>query len=44
MSSFLARFFTDADTTGPMILAELNNDARDAGIRMGSAQFSRRSW
>ena len=39
--SFLSKYFTDADTTGAMILSELNNTAHDAGIRMGSAQFSR---
>lgn len=37
---FLGKYFTDANTTGPMILSELNAAARDAGIKMGAAQFS----
>jgi Tfp pilus assembly protein PilO len=38
--NFLNKYFSDARTTGPMIVAELNATARDAGIKMGAAQFS----
>ncbi len=37
---FLGKYFSDAATTGPMILSELNTAAREAGIKMGAAQFS----
>ena len=37
---FMSKYFSDARTTGAMILAELNQTARDAGIHMGAAQFS----
>src|SRR5438067_5834787 len=38
---FLAKYFTDVDTTGAMILSELNTTAKEAGIKMGAAQFNR---
>jgi Tfp pilus assembly protein PilO len=37
---FMGKYFSDARTTGPMIVAELTATARDAGIHMGAAQFS----
>lgn len=37
---FMGKYFSDARTTGAMIVSELNQTARDAGIRMGAAQFS----
>lgn len=37
---FLGKYFTDPATTGAMILSELNTAAREAGIKMGTAQFA----
>jgi Tfp pilus assembly protein PilO len=37
---FMNKYFSDARTTGAMIVAELNQTARDAGVHMGAAQFS----
>jgi Tfp pilus assembly protein PilO len=37
---FLNKYFSDPETTGVMILSELNTAARDAGIKMGAAQFT----
>jgi len=39
--NFLDKYFTDTQTTAAMILTELNSTARDAGIKMGQAQFNR---
>jgi Tfp pilus assembly protein PilO len=38
---FLAKYFTESETTSAMILIELNEAARQAGIRMGPGQFDR---
>jgi type IV pilus assembly protein PilO len=38
---FLDQYFTDGQTTAALILTELNSTARDAGIKMGQAQFNR---
>src|SRR3954452_3714607 len=38
---FLDKYFTDSHTTAAMILTELNSTAREAGIKMGQAQFNR---
>jgi Tfp pilus assembly protein PilO len=38
---FLGQYFTDEATTSSIILAELTKTAKDAGIRMGTAQWSR---
>jgi len=38
---FLDKYFTDSQTTAALILTELNSTARDAGIKMGQAQFNR---
>src|SRR3954453_10659234 len=38
---FLDKYFTDTQTTAAMILTELNTTAREAGIKMGQAQFNR---
>ncbi len=38
---FLGQYFTDEGTTSSVILAELTETAKEAGIRMGTAQFSR---
>lgn len=38
---FLGKYFTDESTTGPTILAELNQTAKEAGIKMGQATFNR---
>jgi Tfp pilus assembly protein PilO len=37
---FLSKYFTDPATTGVMIVSELNNAAKEAGIQMGAAQFT----
>jgi len=37
---FLSKYFTDPATTGVMIVSELNNAAKEAGIQMGTAQFT----
>jgi len=37
---FLNQYFTDTRTTSSLILAELNQAARDAGIKMGQATFN----
>jgi Tfp pilus assembly protein PilO len=37
---FLAKYFTDSDTTSAMILTELDQASRAAGIKMGQAQFT----
>jgi len=39
--NFLDKYFTDTQTTAAMILTELNTTAREAGIKMGQAQFNR---
>src|SRR3954470_18418491 len=39
--NFLDKYFTDSQTTAAMILTELNSTAREAGIKMGQAQFNR---
>jgi type IV pilus assembly protein PilO len=38
--AFLNKYFTDAGSNGAMILTELNQAAKDAGIKMGQATFS----
>jgi Tfp pilus assembly protein PilO len=38
---FLDQYFTDEGTTSSVILAELTQTSKEAGIRMGTAQFSR---
>lgn len=38
---FLAKYFTAMDQTAAMILAELDATAKQAGVRMGPAQFDR---
>jgi Tfp pilus assembly protein PilO len=38
---FLDKYFTDSQTKAALILTELNSTARDAGIKMGQAQFNR---
>jgi type IV pilus assembly protein PilO len=37
---FIAKYFTDTDTTSAMILTELDQASRSAGIKMGQAQFT----
>jgi len=39
--NFLNKYFTDSQTTAALILTELNTTARDAGIKMGQAQFNK---
>ena len=39
--AFLGKYFTDTSTTGAMIVTELNQAARDAGIKMGQATWNR---
>jgi type IV pilus assembly protein PilO len=38
--AFLTKYFTDTGSTGAMILTELNQAAREAGIKMGQVTFS----
>ncbi len=38
--TFLTKYFTNTGTTGAMILSELNQSAREAGIKMGQATFN----
>ncbi len=38
--SFLGKYFTDTQSTGALILSELNATAHEAGIKMGQAQLS----
>jgi type IV pilus assembly protein PilO len=38
---FLLKYFTELEQTAAMILTELDASARQAGIRMGAAQFDR---
>ncbi len=37
---FEGQYFTDTSTTAAMILTELNQAVRDAGIKMGQATFT----
>jgi len=39
--NFLNKYFTDSQTTAALILTELNTTAREAGIKMGQAQFNK---
>ncbi len=39
--SFLGKYFTDTSTTGAMIVTELNQAAKDAGIKMSQATWNR---
>ncbi len=39
-SAFLNQYFTDSGATGATILSELNQAAREAGIKMGQATFN----
>jgi hypothetical protein len=39
-NEFLAKYFTDKDTTAAMILTEFDTAAKQAGIHMGQAQWS----
>ncbi len=38
---FLSKYFTETDATSAMILTELDTASKQAGIRMGQAQFNR---
>jgi len=38
---FLSKYFTEMETTSAMILTELDAASRQAGIKMGPAQFNR---
>jgi Tfp pilus assembly protein PilO len=38
---FLSKYFTEAETTSAMVYAELDTAAKQAGIKMGSAQLDR---
>ena len=38
---FVDQFFMDESTTSAMIITELTNTAKEAGIKMGQAQFNR---
>ena len=38
---FLEKYFTDSEATSAMILTELDAASRQAGIKMGAAQFDR---
>jgi type IV pilus assembly protein PilO len=37
---FIGKYFTDTETTSAMILTELDQTSRAAGIKMGQAQFT----
>jgi Tfp pilus assembly protein PilO len=37
---FIKKYFTDTDTTSAMILTELDQASKSAGIKMGQAQFT----
>jgi type IV pilus assembly protein PilO len=38
---FLEKYFTDSEATSALILTELDSASRQAGIKMGAAQFDR---
>ena len=38
---FLSKYFTEAEATSAMILTELDTASKQAGIKMGTAQFDR---
>jgi Tfp pilus assembly protein PilO len=39
--SFLGKYFSDTGSTGEMIVSELNQAAKDAGVKMGQATWNR---